>query len=72
MCESPAPQLVVKISHAADMYFRGKIWGRRSENIDLPSPVIARPNKTPASSRTAAGDLESGGPGSELSFSKVS
>jgi hypothetical protein len=33
---------------------------------------MARPKKTPASARTAAGDLESGGPGRELRFSKVS
>jgi hypothetical protein len=38
----------------------------------LPSPGIARPNNTPASARTAAGDLDRGGPGRAFRFSKVS
>jgi hypothetical protein len=67
--ESPVSELAVKVSQASCVWLQR---GFRGQRIDLPSPVIPSPNNTPASSRMAAGDLESGGPGSELSFSKVS
>lgn len=47
-------------------------FGFENGELDKLSPGIARPNNTPASARTAAGDLESGGPGREFRFSKVS
>jgi hypothetical protein len=45
---------------------------RKVYRKDIPSPEIARPNNTPASARTAAGDLERGGPRRASGFSKVS